>query len=94
MAKKVTEPIFKEIIAENSPNVGRKNGHSNFMRPNVLQRLNMKKVTLRHIIINLKTQRQRKNFDSINRKVTHHIQGSFNKTISIFLGRNIEGRRD
>lgn len=24
MAKKVTEPIFKEIIAENSPNVGRK----------------------------------------------------------------------
>ena len=39
------------------------------------------------------SHRQRENLESSKREVTHHIQGTANKIISIFLTRNLRGQK-
>lgn len=57
-AEKRTENIFKAIMKENFPNMGEKMDIKIQETQRTPNRLNLKKATLRHIIMKLKNQRE------------------------------------
>lgn len=77
---KGVESIFKEIMAENSSNMN-SHLHETHISP---KRFNTKTVS-RRIIIKLSKIKDKKNFKSIMRKQSHHIQGNSYEDNSGFL---------
>lgn len=68
------EILFKETMAENYPNQDREMDIQIHEAQKIPNRLNLKRSTLRLIITELSKVRDKGNFSSSSRKVTHHIQ--------------------
>lgn len=54
--------------------------------------INTKRSTIRHIVIKLSKARGKENLESIQREVTCHIEGIFNKISSSFSSETIEAK--
>ena len=86
------ESIFKEIMAENFPNL-RRDVDMQLHEAQRPRKSNPKKNMPRHIITKLsKIKKRKRNFESSKRKETHHKQGlspTDPKEMSRFLSRNL-----
>ena len=91
--EKGTERIFQEIIAENSPNMG-KESLTQIQEAQVPYKINLRSNTLRHILIKLtKIKDKEKILKAAREKKQINIQGNPNKVISRFFNRNSAGQK-
>ena len=84
--KKKKKNLFKEIMAENFPNKGTDKA---YIKLYDCQIFNPKRFSWRDIIIYLSKVKGKQNFESNERKKTHHLQRKPIKALSRFLSRNL-----
>lgn len=85
--EKGTESIFKAIMAKNFPNLGREMASRSKRPKRTLNRLNLNRATLRHIIT-VRSQ-DKKIILKASREERSNIQSSPHKTVGGFLSGNI-----
>ena len=77
------EKIFKEIIAENFPNMGKESFTQIQEAQGIPYRINPRRNTLSHVLIKLiKIKDKEKILKAAREKATNNIQGNPNKVIS------------
>lgn len=83
------EHLFKEIVAKRFSNLGREMDIQIHEAQRTLNKIKLNKSTLRHTIKFSKVK-NKENFESRKRKVTHHREENPSKIIR-FLSRNLAG---
>lgn len=74
--EKGAERLFKEIIAENFPNLGKDRDIQVQEAQRTASRINPKKINLSHIIIKMLKFKDKERISKVAReKMTHHTQG-------------------
>ena len=90
--KEGAEGLFKVIIPENFPNLGRDYGYPGTGSSNSKQDQSKEDHFKAHY--NVKSKRQAKNFESNKRKMTHYIQGNSIRLSVDFSAENLQTRRE
>ena len=83
--------LFQKIRTENFPNLVKEIDIQVHKVQIVLNKINPKRPTPRHIIIKIHKVKDKENLQGSKRKAVNYQQGSSQKTVSSFLNRNLAG---